>query len=78
MKKFETGRTYYCRSVCMHDCVWEFTITKRTAQTVTVTDGRETKTCRISKKVSEWNGAETVMPLGNYSMAPTLSADHAA
>ena len=32
----------------------------------------------INKQLSEWNGAESVYPLGNYSMAPVLSADDSA
>lgn len=78
MLKFEVGKTYEMRSPCMQDCVWTYTVTKRTAQTVTITDGEKTQTCRIIKQVSEWNGAETIHPLGRYSMAPSLSADHAA
>ena len=78
MKKFEIGQTYTMRSACMHDCTWSYTVTKRTAQTVTITDGKETKTCRISKLTSQHRGAESIYPLGQYSMAPILSADHAA
>lgn len=76
MKKFEIGRTYTMRSICDHDCVWTYTITKRTAQTVTITDGKETKTCRICKQASQYRDAETIHPLGRYSMAPSLSADN--
>ena len=78
MKKFEVGQTYTMRSACMHDCVWTYTVTKRTTQTVTITDGKQVKTCRISKAVSQCRDAESIFPLGQYSMAPTLSADHAA
>ena len=53
MKKFEIGQTYSMRSPCMYDCIWTYTVTKRTAQTITITDGKETKTCRISKQISE-------------------------
>lgn len=74
MKKFEIGKQYSMRSICNHDCVWTYTVTARTAQTITITDGKETKKCRISKKTSEYRGAETVLPLGNYSMCPMLSA----
>lgn len=74
MKKFEVGKQYSMRSICNHDCVWTYTVTARTAQTITITDGKETKKCRISKKTSEYRGAETVLPLGNYSMCPMLSA----
>lgn len=75
MKKFENGRTYTMRSICDHECVWAFTVKARTAATVTLIDekGKETK-CRIIKQVSEWNKAETVFPLGRYSMAPVLRA----
>lgn len=74
MKKFEIGQTYSMRSICDHNCVWTYTVTKRTAQTITITDGKETKTCRISKKYSEYRNAETILPLGQYSMAPMLTA----
>ena len=74
MKKFETGKTYSMRSIGDHNCIWTYTVTGRTAQTITITDGNETKKCRINKKVSEWSDTETVFPLGRYSMAPMLRA----
>lgn len=74
MKKFEVGKTYTMRSACDHDCVWSYIVTARTAQTVTLSDGKKTLKCRVSKKYSEYRGAETVFPLGQYSMAPILSA----
>lgn len=78
MKKFEIGTTYTMSSACDHNCVWTYTVIKRTAATVTITDGTETRTCRISKDWSEYRGAETILPLGKYSMCPVLSADHIA
>lgn len=74
MKKFKVGSTYSMRSICDHNCVWTYTVTARTAQTVTITDGKVTLKRRICKKVSEWNNAETIYPLGQYSMAPSLRA----
>lgn len=74
MKQFEIGKTYSTRSICDHECVWNFTVVKRTASTITITDGKETKTCRIVKNLSEYDGRETVRPLGNYSMCPLLRA----
>lgn len=74
MKKFEIGQTYTMRSICDNNCVWSYTVTARTAQTITLTDGKELRKVRVSKKVSEYCGAETVFPLGQYSMAPTLTA----
>lgn len=35
MKTFEIGQTYTMRSACMRDCTWSYTVTKRTAQTIT-------------------------------------------
>ena len=78
MKKFEIGATYSMRSACDHDCVWTYTVTARTAQTITITDGKDVKKCRINKRASEYCKAETVYPLGQYSMAPSLSADKIA
>lgn len=78
MKKFEIGQTYSMSSPCMHDCIWTYTVTKRTAQTITITDGKETKTCRVSKAATQYRNAETIYPIGQYSMCPSLSADRVA
>lgn len=76
MKKFEVGKTYSMFSPGDQNCTWIYTVTKRTACTVTLTDDHgNTKTCRISKQSSEWRKAETVYPLGQYSLCPSLSAD---
>lgn len=75
MKQFEIGKTYTMRSIGDRDCVWTYTVVKRTAKTITISDGKETKTCRVNVQVSEDRNAETIFPLGRYSMCPTLSAD---
>ena len=74
MKTFEIGNSYKTRSICDHECEWVYTVTKRTTTTVTLNDGKDEVTCRINKVLSERNGAETVYPMGRYSMAPTLHA----
>lgn len=74
MKKFEVGKSYSMRSACDHNCAWTYTVTERTAQTITISDGKVSKKCRISKDVSEYRNAETVYPLGKYSMCPSLTA----
>lgn len=74
MKKFEVGKEYSMRSACDHNCVWTYTVIGRTDKTVKITDGKETKTCKINAKVSEWAGTESIYPLGRYSMAPVLRA----
>ena len=75
MKKFEIGKTYTVRSICDHNCVWTFTVKARTAQMITLVDerGKEIR-CKVIRQISEWNHAESVFPLGRYSMAPTLVA----
>ena len=75
MTKFEIGREYSMRSACNQECVWTYMVTARTAQMITITDGKETKKCRVSKKVSEYCGHEIIYPLGQYSMAPMLRAE---
>lgn len=75
MKQFEIGKTYTMTSPCDRNCVWTYTVTKRTAKTVTISDGTETKTCRVNVQVSEDRNAETIFPVGRYSMCPALSAD---
>ena len=74
MKKFEIGGLYSMRSACDHNCVWSYVVVARTAQTVTLDDGKGRKVCRINKRTSEILEAEAVYPLGRYSMAPILSA----
>lgn len=76
IKQFEVGKTYSMRSPCQHDCIWTYKVTARTAQTVTLTESRGEKVkCRISKAMSAYRQAETVFPLGRYSMCPMLSAE---
>ena len=72
MVKFEIGKTYSTRSACDHDCVFSFTVVARTAKRLTLRDGRGNE---FARGVSEWEGAETCLPLGRYSMAPVISAD---
>lgn len=76
MLKFEVGNIYACRSACDHNCIWYFRVVSRTKSTITILKNPVVK--RINKQLSEWNGAESVYPLGNYSMSPVLSADDSA
>jgi len=77
MINFEVGKTYGCRSVCDYDCVWLFTVLKRTDKTITVMEDGEVnpRSLRINSVASNYRGAESVYPLGKYSMCPILSAD---
>ena len=74
MTQFENGKTYSMRSACDHECIWTYTVTARTASTITLDDGSKEIKCRIIKALSEMDNRECVRPLGNYSMAPILRA----
>lgn len=75
MKNFEIGKTYFMTFIGDSNLIVNYTVIARTAKTITITDGRETKKCRISEGRSNFNGAETVLPYGQYSMCPSLHAD---
>ena len=70
--KFEVGKTYATRSICNHDCIFDYTILRRTEKTVTIVDLYGDT---VRKKVSVYNGVEQFLPHGRYSMAPIISAD---
>ena len=75
MKKFEIGKEYTHGWIGASDLFTTWKVIKRTAQTVTITNDRETKTCKINKVLSEMNDRETVFPYGRYSMCPLLRAE---
>ena len=64
---FTPGKAYFTRSICDYDCIIEILVAKRTAKTVTTSDG---KTLRIRML----GNVEAVRPWGNYSMSPTIDA----
>lgn len=73
--KFETGKTYQTRFITDSDLRVKTTITKRTEKTVWFkTENGETG----SKRVSEYNGSEFILPFGSYSMAPMCRAENQA
>lgn len=75
MVKFEVGKEYYTRSICDHNCIFAGVVVGRTAQTITLNlETFGVKKLRVIQELSEINGAETVRPLGRFSMAPTISA----
>ena len=76
MRTFETGKAYSCSSVCDHNCVWTFEVVKRTDKTITLrlVPGPIGKGLTTSHRVTSYNDAELIYPLGKYSMAPILTA----
>jgi len=72
--KFETGKTFTARSACDHDCVFNFTVKRRTAKTVWVDVHGET----VSRRVRVVDGVETFEPFGRFSMSPVVRASSVA
>ena len=68
MTKFETGKTYYTRSVADYDTIVRVTVVKRTDKTIVTAGGDRLK-------IKVWADVEQVKPWGSYSMAPIVSAD---
>lgn len=71
MYKFEVGRRYSATSPCDHNCVWTFTVTKRTDKSVWIKD-EDGKVVR--KSIQVWGDTESVLPFGKFSMCPVLRA----
>jgi len=69
---FQVGRTYSTPSVCDHECIFSITVESRTACFITTAAAKHQPSKRL--KVSEWDGAETVAPMGQYSMCPIINA----
>jgi len=75
MTTFKVGTDYFMRSACDHNCVWTYTVSKRTAKTVTLTSHQPNADKPvINCRLKEYDGSEFVKPLGTYSMSPTLRA----
>ncbi|WP_022669431.1 hypothetical protein [Desulfospira joergensenii] len=72
IKKFEVSKTYGTRSICDHNCIFKFTIIRRTDKSVWIQRPGETKIER--RKIDIWDGAENIFPHGKYSMAAILRA----
>jgi hypothetical protein len=68
MTRFETGKTYYTRSVADYDTIVRVTVAKRTDKTIVTAAGDRLR-------INVWQGVEQVKPWGSYSMAPIVGAD---
>lgn len=67
---FQVGRTYSARSVCDHNCIWSFEVTKRTAKFITLDHDGETM--RVGVRAHD--GEEWASPFGTFSMCPVIRA----
>lgn len=76
MTKFETGKTYFMRSICNWECIWRYNIISRTDKMITLQGVDRAGEPIARRKIKVWDECETVMPLGSYSMSPQLTAKH--
>lgn len=76
--KFVPGVTYYTRSLGDHNCIWRFTVVRRTASSVWVSGDFDKPGAVHRRKVEEYNGAEKFSPFGQYSLSPSVYADKIA
>lgn len=72
---FIVGKTYYCRSICDHECIFTYEIVKRTEKTVWIKSHGKDVT---SRRVKQHEGNEMIFPEGQYSMCPVLHSDREA
>ncbi len=70
---FEVGKTYSTRSACDHECIFSYKITRRTDKSVWVSENGLKPEER--RKISTFEGVESIYPDGKYSMCPVLRAD---
>ncbi len=73
--KFEAGNVYSCNSIGDSNCWWHFEVVRRTAKSVWIREVGSEEVKRKAVSVSYDGSAETISPLGSYSMAPSLKAD---
>ena len=69
---FVVGETYSCRSACDHGTIYSWTVIRRTAKSIWLSEeGDETKRVKIQESES---GEEFALPAGRYSMCPVIRA----
>jgi hypothetical protein len=68
--RFKVGEQVACRSLGDWDCIFRFTVIKRTAKFVTLLYFGD----HLRVAIRERDGREFCYPLGTYSMAPLLYA----
>jgi len=73
-QQFESGTTYYTRSICDHNCIFDITVLSRTAKTIKINDPHDKSSIK-TLRISDYDGVEQVKPMGNYSMCPIIGAD---
>lgn len=73
--KFQVGKTYYGRMIGDSNQRICLTVAKRTEKTITTAASDDKRYAGRLFRVKVDRGFEEVLPLGNYSMAPSVRAD---
>ena len=77
--KFETGKTYFTRSACDHNCIFSYTVVRRTAKSVWLKEDGKHASEKVTRRTIKTglcsDSTEYVLPEGHYSMCPVISAD---
>jgi hypothetical protein len=71
LQQFTVGKRYALTFVGDADSHVVYEVLSRTAKSVTLTDGKE----QITRRVTTFDNSEQVFPFGRYSMSPVLRAE---
>ena len=75
--KFETGKTYYARSACDHNCIFRYTVVRRSEKSVWIREaGKHARDTVVRRSISIWDGSEMIYPDGKYSMCTIVKASN--
>ena len=74
IKKIKEGVTYYARSICDYNCIYQAEIVKRTDKTVWIKDPKFPHDKIKSRRIIVIDGVEGFYPDGRYSMAAYMDA----
>jgi hypothetical protein len=71
-QRFQVGETYWTRSACDYECIFQYTVISRTEKRMVIEDrgGRQS-----TRGIKIWSGVESCSPQGRFSMSPTITAD---
>jgi hypothetical protein len=76
---FQPGTVYSTRSICNYDCVFSYRIIRRTDKSVwvcPVRNGEDVTDETKRRSIMKYDGQpERIYPQGQFSMAPSLTAD---
>lgn len=75
VERFQAGQAYFGRYIGDADHVFRYLVVRRTASTVWLRDLAFPDSPVRARRVSVYQGVETALPAGGYSMCPVLRAD---